>query len=197
MPTKQDVKVVKSCLPGVLNAQTYKSGDRLSGRPARSRIPNIHFEDVTVRSDYGLVTDQDDLAFAELVQAIEEYQPEVEAMKFTKFTCAINHAGQVVSMKALKWQKAIFVHFSEEKLSSVSKECLVSLLDFAEDTLQCNVAYAFFNKTLTVHEDFIRAMKFVGFELLVQPHPLLPLASHNYSFMAYELSDGDSSSDQE
>lgn len=74
---------------------------------------------------------------------------------------------------------------------------LVSLLDFAEDTLQCNVAYAFFNKTLTVHEDFIRAMKFVGFELLVQPHPLLPLASRNYSFMAYELSDGDSSSDQE
>lgn len=88
MPTKQDVKIVKNCLPGVLNAQTNKSGkridatlgllyftlffitvsgDRLSGRPARSRIPNIHFEDVTVRSDYALVTDQDDLAFAELV----------------------------------------------------------------------------------------------------------------------------------
>lgn len=51
----------------VFKSWYFVLGDRLSGRPARSRIPNIHFEDVTVRSDYGLVTDQDDLAFAELV----------------------------------------------------------------------------------------------------------------------------------
>lgn len=66
-------------------------------------------------------------SYFDMQQAIEECQPEVETMKLSKFTCAINHAGQVVSMKALKWHKAIFVHFSEEKLSSVSKEWCVTM----------------------------------------------------------------------
>ena len=65
----------------------------------------------------------------------------------------------------------------------------ISLLEYGEETLHCEVAYLFFDRTAPERdrEKIIRDFKFMGFEMLAPSHPKLPVKSKEYLFMAYEL----------
>ena len=75
---------------------------------------------------------------------------------------------------------------------------LISLLEYAEETLQCKSAYLFFDRTTPEPERkrIVRDTCYLGFELLAPSHPNLPLISQDYLFLGYDLDcGGESDSD--
>ena len=77
---------------------------------------------------------------------------------------------------------------------------LVSLLEYAEEELQCKATFVFFENSVAVsrRKQIVRDFQFMGFELLSPTHPHLPVRVEGYLFMAYELEcEGDSSDSEE
>lgn len=66
---------------------------------------------------------------------------------------------------------------------------LVSLLEYAEETLHCKATFVFFDCSVSGSQrrQLVHDFRFMGFELLAPAHPLLPVKSEGYLFMAYQL----------
>ena len=76
---------------------------------------------------------------------------------------------------------------------------LISLLEYAEETLQCHYAFLFLDRSIpeSSRKKVLRDFRFLGFELLGPSHNKLPVRSEEYIFMGYEINPGDGSDSDE
>lgn len=84
----------------------------------------------------------------------------------------------------------IFVEVPSGILPAGSKESFVTLLEFAEEELQCSHVIVCFNKTRSDRASLIRTFMFFGFVALPPGSGLVPINGDLF-FMAYTICDED------
>lgn len=80
----------------------------------------------------------------------------------------------------------LYVEVPPGTLSPGSRECLVSVLEYAEETLHSTHVFLCLNKTRTDRDCLMKTFMFLGFMVVRPGHPSCP-SNPNYIFMVYEV----------
>lgn len=153
-----------------------------------SSTPDICIEDYSLDGDEGGgADDEDNIAYKKIVDSIKESKGADQSVSAFKFSQS-QPASVKSSWKVLTWNHNLFVHISQSG-SSFSKECFISLLDYAEETLHCHYAFLLLSRSINdLHlKTLMQNFRFMGFELLpLEPH-VLPFTCPEYIFMSYHM----------
>ncbi|KAI8785630.1 ornithine decarboxylase antizyme 1 [Biomphalaria glabrata] len=111
-------------------------------------------------------------------------------------------AGLVVCWETTLVKDALYVELPAGILPEGSKESLVTLLEYAEEKLNCKHVVLCFNKNRSDRVSLLRVFNFFGFQILPPSHPLVICPAQDLLFMAYTIekdsdSESESSSDEE
>ncbi|KAM9311837.1 LOW QUALITY PROTEIN: ornithine decarboxylase antizyme 2-like [Gastrophryne carolinensis] len=98
------------------------------------------------------------------------------------------------SWKAMLSNQSLFVEIPEGILADGSKEGLLALLEFAEETMKVRYVFVCFRKSREDRGPLLKTFSFLGFEIVRPGHPCVP-ACPDVLFMVYTLEE--SSSDEE
>lgn len=137
--------------------------------------------------------DDDNIAYSAVVHGLAPGEDSPPSHSI--FSHSLLHAGQSVAITALHMpsHEALFVFLKSGDIATVSKECFVSLLEYAEEELHCKTVYLFFEQ-LSVSSELRRKLlqnfRLLGFQLVPPSHPVVSAVGSQYHFMAYELEDG-------
>jgi len=107
--------------------------------------------------------------------------------------------GEVVEGLEVTWETMLvdgklFVEIPSGILPEGSKEGLVTLLEFAEEKLQCKNVIIFFKRDRNNRSSLIKTFMFLGFEVVSPGNCLVPNIG-DLIFMAYTIADDDDLSD--
>jgi ornithine decarboxylase antizyme 1 len=75
---------------------------------------------------------------------------------------------------SILWQGRLYVNVSSQQLSDGSKEAFVSLLEYAEETLDCSHVVVCLDQQLRGMKAVVRNFLFLGFQPLAPGHEFLP-----------------------
>ncbi|KAH9509704.1 hypothetical protein Btru_044291 [Bulinus truncatus] len=111
-------------------------------------------------------------------------------------------AGLVVSWETTLVKDTLYVELPAGILPEGSKESLVTLLEYAEEKLNCKHVVMCFNKNRSDRVSLLRVFNFFGFQILPPSHPLVVSPAQDLLFMAYTIekdsdSESESSSDED
>jgi predicted cation transporter len=92
--------------------------------------------------------------------------------------------GTISSFKVMQFKDKLFINISH--LVNYSKECIVSLLDYAETSLKCTTVYCVISNNMSdEHKKIvIRSFRFMDFKMSCLDHPL---KCTGYIFMSYAI----------
>jgi len=94
-----------------------------------------------------------------------------------------------VEWEAILWKENLYIHIPNGISLDNSKEAFISLLEFAEEELQCMRVTVYFNKNRSDKNALMRLFSFIGFSVLPPNHNLTPdNASEEMIYMAYSIS---------
>lgn len=79
-----------------------------------------------------------------------------------------------VEWETLIWRGTLYIRVPSCLLPEGSKEGFVSLLEYAEETLQCNNIVVCLRKDRADRAMLVRTFMFLGFNVLPPNHPLIP-----------------------
>jgi hypothetical protein len=98
--------------------------------------------------------------------------------------------GKDVEWDAIIWKETLFIHIPNGISLDNSKEAFISLLEFAEEELQCMRVTVYFDKNRSDRNLLIRLFSFIGFSILAPNHSLSPEETpEDMIYMAYSISD--------
>jgi len=92
--------------------------------------------------------------------------------------------------------KRLYVEVPPGILPEGSRESLVELLEYAEETLKCSHVILCFKRNRPDRSSLLRVFNFFGFSVLPPSHALAP-NTEDLLFMAYVINAGDSSSEDD
>lgn len=97
--------------------------------------------------------------------------------------------GHEVKWEAILWRENLFIHIPDGISLDNSKEAFISLLEFAEEELQCMAVTVYFEKNRSDRNVLVRLFSFIGFSILPPNHSFAPPdASEDMLYMAYSIS---------
>lgn len=99
--------------------------------------------------------------------------------------------GVVVKWETIYDERKLFVEVPNTILPDGSKESLVTLLEYAEEQLDCSHVILCFKKNRTDRASLIRTFMFLGFAVVCPGDPMVPNAE-DLMFLAYTIDDYDS-----
>jgi len=95
-----------------------------------------------------------------------------------------------IKWDALLWRENMYIQIPNGIPPDNSKEAFISLLELAEEQLQCKQVMVYFSKERSDRNILVRLFNFIGFALLSPNHPFaLSVASEDNLYMAYSISD--------
>jgi len=106
---------------------------------------------------------------------------------------ACSSSPRLGSVNEVKWNAVLFkgilyLNVPDGLVIERSKEAFVTLLEFAEEELDCSQILICFSKNRTERQSLMRMFMFLGFVLLPHQHPLIPIdAADDKMYMAYDL----------
>jgi len=104
----------------------------------------------------------------------------------------VNVAHNVeVAWETIHADRKLFVEIPGSILPEGSKESLVTLLEYAEEVLECSHVILVFKKGRTDRANLIRTFMFLGFQVVVPGDPIVPSAG-DVMFLAYTIDNYDS-----
>jgi len=93
-----------------------------------------------------------------------------------------------VKWSALLFKGHLYLSVPNGLVVERSKEAFVTLLEFAEEQLDCSAIVVYFAKNRPERQCLMRIFMFLGFAVLPPKHSLIPIdASEETLYMAYEL----------
>ncbi|KAH3860490.1 ornithine decarboxylase antizyme 1-like [Dreissena polymorpha] len=100
---------------------------------------------------------------------------------------------QVVENVMVKWEtiyvnNVLYVEVPSSILPEGSKESLITLLEYAEEVLDCSHVILVFKKNRNDRASLIRTFMFLGFEVVCPGSPFVPLVE-DLMFLAYTIED--------
>lgn len=141
--------------------------------------------------------DDDNIAYSTVVHGLTP--GDSDPPDHSIFSHSLLNAGQTVSITALHVPShtALFVHLKSGDIATISKECFISLLEYAEEQLHCTTVYLFFEQSVSaeLRRQILRNFRLMGFQLVPPSHPVVSSMESQYYFMAYELDGSDSDSE--
>lgn len=102
--------------------------------------------------------------------------------------------GVVVKWETIYDDRKLYVEVPNTILPDGSKESLVTLLEYAEEQLDCSHVILCFKKNRTDRANLIRTFMFLGFAVVAPGDSLVPNVE-DLMFLAYTIDDFDSDSD--
>jgi hypothetical protein len=142
--------------------------------------------------------DDDNIAYSTVVQGLA---PGEARPSHSIFSHSLLSAGRPVSVSALHLPSlaSLFVFLRAGDMASISKECFVSLLEHAEETLHCRTAYVFFEQSVSpeLRRQIFHSFHLMGFQIVPPSDPIMSLLGSQYYFMSYELGDDDESDNED
>lgn len=91
-----------------------------------------------------------------------------------------------VTWETLLVDRKLFIEIPTGILPEGSKESFVTLLEYAEDELECSHVVVCFKKDRTDRASLVRTFMFLGFVAVAPGHPIVPMAG-DLLFMAYTI----------
>jgi hypothetical protein len=82
--------------------------------------------------------------------------------------------------------KNLYVHIPTNTNGEGSKDSFIRLLEYAEEHLKAQNVVVFFQEDRADASSWLRAFKFLGFQLLPPKHPLRP-DNHGFIYMSYVI----------
>jgi ornithine decarboxylase antizyme 1 len=98
--------------------------------------------------------------------------------------------SKVAQWNSVLWKRRLYVQVPDTGMTDGSKEAFLTLLEFAEDELQCSHVIVCFNKSRPDKVALVRAFMFLGFSMLAPGHKLAPSsATEDTLCMIYIIED--------
>ncbi|XP_052786738.1 LOW QUALITY PROTEIN: ornithine decarboxylase antizyme 1-like [Mya arenaria] len=102
--------------------------------------------------------------------------------------CFLIHVAENV---VVKWETIfvdgrLYVEIPNSILPDGSKESLVTLLEYAEEVLDCNHVILVFKKNRNDRASLIRTFMFLGFQVVCPGNPIVPMVE-DLMFLAYTI----------
>jgi len=95
--------------------------------------------------------------------------------------------GHDVEWEAIIWKENLLINIPNG--ISLKKEAFISLLELAEEELQCQRVTVYFDKNRSDRNSLMRLFSFIGFSVLAPNHSMSPEeASEDMLYMAYSIS---------
>ena len=82
-------------------------------------------------------------------------------------------------------EDTLYIEFPDGKMPAGSRDCFVTLLDYAEDTLEMSTVILCFPKNRVDEADVLRSFMYLGFEVVHHTTCKLVPKSDTFIFMAY------------
>ncbi|XP_031575217.1 ornithine decarboxylase antizyme 1-like, partial [Actinia tenebrosa] len=157
-----------------------------------SGIPDVRFDEGLSSSDGGGGgdDDEDDISFYTLFVGQCEKYPAKECSPPPKtefFSFRVKTGDHdVAEWSAVHINECLYVHVPNEEMQPGSKECFVSLLEYAEEQLNCTHVFVCLLKDRPDRTSMMRAFMFMGFQTVKPGHEMVP-EDPNYVFLAYTI----------
>ncbi|XP_057693230.1 ornithine decarboxylase antizyme 2-like [Corythoichthys intestinalis] len=108
---------------------------------------------------------------------------------------------QLSDLRSASWDTirsndSLFLEVPTGPLVEGSKEGLTALLEYAEETLEVNSVFLWFQKGREDRLSIIKTFHYMGFEMVKPGNPSVP-ACPDLAFMVYSMESSSSSSDEE
>lgn len=88
--------------------------------------------------------------------------------------------------ETLLWKRRLYIQVPKDLVPEGSKQAFISLLEYAEEILECTHVIVCFEKNAPDRAMLVRIFMFLGFATLAPGHPLVPPNS-NGLFMVYVI----------
>ncbi|XP_059469458.1 ornithine decarboxylase antizyme 1, partial [Neocloeon triangulifer] len=92
-----------------------------------------------------------------------------------------------VRWESVLWQGRLYLQVPSCLLPEGSKEGFVSILEYAEDVLQCKSIILCLKKDRTDRALLVRTFMFLGFQVLPPDHELVPASIESNLYMYYSI----------
>ena len=99
---------------------------------------------------------------------------------------AVSRSVSLPDWDAMLWKKRLYVKVTAEQLAEGSKEAFVTLLEYAEEDLECTHVVVCLDQNVQGLKAIIRNFLFLGFQPLTAGHEFLPM-NPNLVSMMWEL----------
>ncbi|CAH3027014.1 unnamed protein product, partial [Porites evermanni] len=154
-------------------------------------IPDVRFDEAgTLGDDGGGGDDEDGISFLQLFAdskvALEKEDDHQVLKSFLYKFHLKNGDHSLAEWRAVLQDGQLYVEVPEGELPVGSKECFVSLLEYAEENLSCEHVFVGLLKDRADRETLMRTFMFLGFETVRPNHKMCPDNS-GYIFMAYTV----------
>lgn len=98
--------------------------------------------------------------------------------------------SKVTQWNSVLWKRRLYVQVPDSGMTDGSKEAFLTLLEFAEDELQCSHVIVCFSKSRPDKVALVRTFMFLGFSMLAPGHKLTPSsATEDTLCMIYIIED--------
>lgn len=98
--------------------------------------------------------------------------------------------SKVAQWNSVLWKRRLYVQVPDTGMCDGSKESFLTLLEFAEEELQCSHVIVCFNKNRPDKVALVRTFMFLGFSMLAPGHKLAPDNANDDTFcMIYIIED--------
>ncbi|EDO47835.1 predicted protein [Nematostella vectensis] len=155
-----------------------------------SGIPDVRFDEASsIDGDGGGEDSEDDnISFYTLFLGKEDDLKECSPPHQIQFFCFHLKTGdhEVAEWSAAHTKNCLYVQVPEGEIPQGSKECFISLLEYAEEKLGCSHVFICLRKAREDRVPLMRTFMFMGFETVVPGHFLCP-KNEDYIFMAYTI----------
>jgi len=92
----------------------------------------------------------------------------------------------VVTWDTVYADRKLYVEIPPGILPEGSKESFVTLLEYAEEELECSHVIVFYKKDRSDRASLVRTFMYLGFQAVAPGHPLVP-TSPDMMFMGYSI----------
>jgi len=191
-----DILIISPNKKGDQPQQNHKPGKDFAGRapwsqPAIISIdvgssvswsgPDIRFEE----SVGELGDDDEDNIFAQRLLSEKELSSLSSPIGCVHFRLVDNERA-VADWQGVVLGPHLYVEVPPGELPPGSRDCLVSVLEYAEESLHSTHVFLCFDKSRTDRDCLLKTFMFLGFSLVRPNHPSCP-SNNNYIFMVYEV----------
>lgn len=152
-------------------------------------IPDIRFDDGGTLGDGGGDDDEDGISFLDLFAGpeIAEDKSREKPLKSLLYSFHLKNGDHdITEWNAVLQNDQLYVEVKDDELPPGSKECFVSLLEYAEENLKCEHVFIGLLKERPDRASLMRTFMFMGFETVTPGHTLCP-NNGNFIFMVYTI----------
>ncbi|XP_068708057.1 ornithine decarboxylase antizyme 1-like [Montipora foliosa] len=153
-------------------------------------LPDVRFDEAGTSGDGGGGGDDDEdgISFLRLFADSEIAVESGKKVSKSSLYCfrLKNGDHHIIEWKAVLQNGQLYVGVQDGELPLGSKECFVSLLEYAEEYLKCEHVFVGLLKERPDRASLMRTFMFMGFETVKPNHELCP-SSESFIFMVYTI----------